>query len=105
MPRSPGVRIALAIALSAILALGAWHFTYPEPDPRSVSYVMWKAGLYTMDPGLAAGTMVGDPRRDRLVVGKTKQQLRRRFGELQTLAEASGYYRDGYNLYWTGKDV
>jgi len=49
--------------------------------------------------------MVGDLGRDKLVVGKTKKQLCDRFGDLLTLAEVSQYYRDGYNLYWEGRDV
>jgi len=93
------------IVLMIILAIGAWYLTYPGADPKSLKYVMWKAGLYKMDPDLAVSIMVGDNQRDKLVVGKTKEQLRNRFGELLPLSDVSQYYRDGYNLYWAGKDV
>lgn len=103
--RRPPVRLTVMVIAVIILAIGAWSFTYPAPDPKSLKYVMWKAGLYKMDPDLAVSIMVGDARRDKLVVGKTKEQLRHKFGELLTISEVSQYYRDGYNLYWAGKDV
>jgi hypothetical protein len=105
MPKSWVVRIPVTVTLMVVLAMGAWCFTYPGPDPKSVKYVMWKAGLYKMDPDLAVSIMVGDPGRDKLVVGKTKEQLRKRFGQLLTLGQVSQYYKDGYDRSWSGKDV
>ena len=99
------VRIAASAILVLILATGIWSLTYPGADPKSIKYVLWKVGLYKMEGDLAAAMMVGDLGRDKLVVGKTKKQLCDRFGDLLTLAEVSQYYRDGYNLYWEGRDV
>ena len=105
MPKSWAVRIAVMVILMVTLIVGAWYFTYPGPDPKGVKYVMWKAGLYKMDSELAVSIMVGDAHRDKLVVGKTEEQLQQRFGRLLTLDEVSEYYRDGYNLYWKGSEV
>ncbi len=49
-----------------------------------------------MDPDKAAGFMVGDVHRERLVIGKTREQLRSRFGHLTSLAGASTYQQGCY---------
>jgi hypothetical protein len=86
--------IALTIFVGAIAVIfAAWVATYPSPgDPKSIQYVLWKAGLYNLPPDLATGAMVGDVNRDELVAGKTEEQLRRRF-DLLAPAEATPYYR------------
>jgi len=69
---------ALAIA-SAILIVGilVWWLTYPQSsDPKNMRYVLWKAGVYKMDLDQATGTMIGDRASERMVVGKTKGELR-----------------------------
>ena len=59
-----------------------------------------------MDVDRAASTMIGDRYRDRIVLGKTKEQLRDRFGYLTNLSEASPYRRGCYFLSGrTGKEV
>jgi hypothetical protein len=64
-----------------------------------MGYVFWKAGLYRLNPDEALGTMVGD-------LGKTKTQLRDKFGVLLTPEEASAYLRGCYEAsFWKGKDV
>jgi hypothetical protein len=99
------MRIAASIILIMILTIATWSFVYSGPDPRNIKYALWKAGLYKMDTDLAAFTMVRDPGRDKLVVGKTKEELQKRFGNLLTLEQVSQYYRNGYDLGWKGKDV
>lgn len=85
---------------------GGWALTYPSPDPKSIKYVLWKADLYRLNLDEATGTMVGDPHRDQLVAGKTKAQLRDKFGPLLSSAEASPYLKGCYqNSAWKDKDV
>lgn len=104
--KSLPVRIVVVIVFIAVLAIGGWSLSYPGDDPKGIKYVAWKAGLCKMDPDLAVGIMVGDANRDRLVVGKTKEQLRRRFGDLLTLEEAPEYYRQGHDdSAWKNSDV
>ena len=45
-----------------------------------MKYVLWKHDLYPMDVNDAMGAMIGDSGREKLVVGKTKAQLQRKFG-------------------------
>jgi hypothetical protein len=96
-----------AVLLASLIAVAlCWHLLYPSPDPKRMGYVFWKAGLYRLNPDEALGTMVGDPQRDRLVLGKTKTQLRDKFGVLLTPGEASAYLRGCYEASsWKGKDV
>lgn len=59
-----------------------------------------------VNPDEALGAMVGDPQRDRLVIGKTKEQLRDEFGLLLTPEGASNYLRGCYEgSSWKGKEV
>ncbi len=83
-----------------------WILVYPEPDPKNIKYVLWKHGLYRMDLDTASDTMIGDSNRGVLVLGKTKVELREKFGYLSTLSEAPPYLRGCYeNSRWTGTDV
>lgn len=75
-----GIRIAVIILGVVVVFFGGWALTYPSPDPKSFKYVPWKADLYRLNLDEATGTMVGDRHRDKLVVGKTKAQLRGKFG-------------------------
>jgi hypothetical protein len=89
------------------IAVAAWLLTYsPATDPKGIRYVFWKIGICKMDLDLATGTMVGDASRDKIVVGKTKRQLRDRFGYLVGPADASTYLRGCYqNSPWKDRDV
>jgi hypothetical protein len=86
--RKAGLLCSLALGV-VVVFLGGWALTYPSPDPKSIQYVLWKADLYRLNFNEATGTMVGDPDRDKLVVGKTKAQLRSKFGSLLPPASAS----------------
>jgi hypothetical protein len=99
------MRTAAGIIVAMMLAVGVWSFTHAGTNPKNLKYVLWKVGLYRMDIDSAVFTMVRDPDRDKLVVGKTKEELQNRFGDLLTLEQVSQYYRDGYNLGWKNKDV
>lgn len=80
---------------------------YSSPgDPKNIRYVSWKYGLYRMNLDTASETMIGDPSRDKIVIGKTKLQLQNRFGYLLTPVDASQYLRGCYqNSPWRDRDV
>ena len=101
------ILISVIIFVAAIVMfLGGWVLTYPSPDPKNIKYVLWKADLYKLNFDEATGTMVGDRNRDKLVVGKTKAQLREKFGSLLSPADASPYLRGCYqNSPWKERDV
>ena len=104
--RKPVTRaVALVVAFSIAVVI-VWTLTYPEPDPKNIKYVLWKHGLYGMDLDTASGTMIGDANREILVLGKSKVELREKFGYLSTLSEASPYLRGCYeNSDWKSTDV
>ncbi len=101
------MRIVIVIFALVLVAFGGWALMYPSSnDPKSIKYVLWKAGLYRANLDVATAAMVGDPYRDKLVVGKTKAQLRDKFGSLLSPAEASSYLRGCYqNSAWKDRDV
>jgi len=50
-----------------------------------------------MDVDTAMGTMIGDGGRKKLVIGKSKDQLRARFGYLSQPSDASSYMQSCYS--------
>jgi hypothetical protein len=91
-------KILGAIILLAIVILGCWWALYPGPDdPKGFMYIGWRLGLPTIDQDRALGTMVGDVHRETLVIGKTKEELIRKFGYVTSLSEASEYIKYCYN--------
>lgn len=91
------MRILTGVFAVVFVFATAWVLTYPDGDPKNIKYVFWKAGLYRMNLDMAVGTMIGDGGgRDKLVVGKTREQLRNRFGYLLRPADASQYLRGCY---------
>ena len=98
--------IASGVAVALMMSFGSWTLIYPSPDPKNIKYVLWKAGLYKLNIDEVTGTMVGDRNQSKLVAGKTKEQLRDKFGSLLPAADASSYLRDCYhNSYWKDRDV
>ena len=94
------------VIVVVVTFFGGWVLMYPSTDPHSIKYVLWKDDLYTMNLEEATATMVGDSNRDKLVVGKRKDQLRDKFGSLLSPADASRYLRECYrNSEWKGRDV
>jgi hypothetical protein len=101
------MRIVIFLLALLVVCIGGWVLMYPSSsDPKNMKYVLWKAGLYRVNLDVATTAMVGDPSRDKLVVGKTKTQLRDRFGSLLSPAEASPYLRGCYqNSSWKDRKV
>ena len=101
------MRTTVIAIIVILIVFGAWVFTYPSAsDPKNMRYVLWKVGLYRMDPDVATDTMIGDPGRDALVLGKTKRQLRDKFEYLALPADASPYLRTCHQRSpWKDKDV
>ena len=99
--------ISVIIVVVVVVFFGGWAMTNPSSsDPKNMKYVLWKAGLYKVSLEQATTAMVGDRNRDELVVGKTKAQLKEKFGSLLSPADASPYLRACYqNSAWKGKDV
>lgn len=98
--------IASGIAVVLVMFFGGWVLMYPSPDPKNIKYVLWKADLYKLNVDEATGTMVGDRYPDKLVVGKTKSQLRKKFGSLLPAGDASTSLQDCYhNSAWNHQDV
>jgi hypothetical protein len=106
MGRPMKIVIIIIIALAVVFFAG-WVLMYPSSnDPKNIKYVLWKANLYKLNLDMATATMVGDPNRDKLVLGKTKAQLRDKFGSLLSPADASLYLRGCYqNSSWKDRDV
>jgi hypothetical protein len=98
--------LALTLTIFIAVVIG-WVVTYPsDSDPKNIKYVLWKNGLYAMNLDKATGTMIGDGSRERLVVGKTKVQLRDKFGYLLTPADVSQYLRGCYQTSaWKDRDA
>jgi len=105
--KSPLLRVAFIVIAVLVLSLALWSLTYPSSgDPKNIKYVLWKAGLYKLNPDVALAAMVGDPGRDGLVLGRSKAQLRKEFGVLLSPDDASVYLRSCYgNSSWKEKDV
>jgi hypothetical protein len=106
MTKSLARAVALALAFSFAIVTG-WVVVYPsDSDPKNIKYVLWKNGLYRLNLDTATGTMIGDASRDQLVIGKTKVQLREKFGYLSTPAAASQYLRVCYQTSgWKDRDA
>lgn len=105
--KNPYLRVALIVlGLMSVFFIG-WILTYPQTsDPKNFEYVLWKSGLFPMNLDLATGTMIGDPRRSDLVLGKSESQLRKKFGYLTTLDQASPYLKACYeNSGWKTQKV
>ena len=63
-------------------------------------------GLYRMNLDTAEGTMIGDSSREKLVVAKTKAELRKKFGFLSISAHVSPYLRSCYEgSAWKDRDA
>jgi hypothetical protein len=97
---------ALALTIFIAVVIG-WAVTYPsDSDPKNIKYVLWKSGLYGMNLDAATCTMMGDGSREKLVIGKTKVQLREKFGYLSTPADVSQYLRVCYQMSaWKNSDA
>ncbi len=84
--------IAVGAFLSFVVFL-SWVEQYPEGyDPKNIDYVLWKHGLnQNMNLDNAVSAMTHDVWAVRLVEGKSKDELKDRFGYIRTLSEARPY--------------
>jgi hypothetical protein len=95
--------VALVLATLGLIEIG---LEYPSADPHGIRYKLWKMGFHTMDTDTATGAMIGDQNREVIIIGKTKKQLRKRFGYLVPAQNASPYLRSCYlSSEWKAKDV
>ena len=103
-PRGRTVMLVLAFLFTVVVV---WVLLYPsEDDPKNIKYVLWKSDLYPMNLDNAMSAMIGDIGREKLVVGKNKMQLRKKFGYLVAPAEAHPYMRSCYlESPWKDRDV
>ena len=101
------MRPLIATVLLIVTGLALWQTLYHGPgDRKDLRYQAWKIGLLPMDLDKATSTMVGDIHPDRLVVGKTKEELVKKFGYVTTLDNASEYLKYCYfNSPYYGKQV
>jgi hypothetical protein len=85
LAKTVGALVILMVAIAVI-----WNVTYPDQnDPKNMRYVLWKHGLMTMNLDTATGVIEEDPEGKRdLIIGKTTQQIRDRFGYLLTPHQA-----------------
>ncbi len=87
-------RVLYCLLGAVVLVVAVWCCTYSfAHDPKGLGYVLWKSGVYPLNPDRALDVMVGDGDRNKLVFGMTEAELRRKFGYLITPAEASSYLR------------
>ena len=105
--RKPRARIVMLVFALLVTVAVVWILMYPsENDPKNIKYVLWKSNLYSMNLDNAMSAMIGDIGREKLVVGKNKMQLRRKFGYLVAPAEAHPYMRSCYlESPWKDRDV
>ena len=84
--------VGLGILLSYAYLI-YWVKTYPAGyDPKNIDYVLWKHGLNeNMNLDNAIGAMTHDTWAVRLVEGKSKEELKTRFGFVRALKEARTY--------------
>jgi hypothetical protein len=106
MTKSLAITVALALTFFIAVVID-WASTYPsDSDPKNIKYLLWKNGLCGMNLDTATGTMISDASREKLVIGKTKVQLREKFGYLSTPADISQYLRGCYQASaWKDRDV
>ena len=106
------------VGFGVLLSFGffiEWVKRYPlDYDPNNIDYVLWTHGLnQNMNLDAAVGGMTHDGSAVRLVEGKSKEELKSRFGFLRALKEARPYdqlcYTNGsfgeLGIHAAGKEV
>lgn len=68
----------------------AWIKMYPNgDDPKNMEYVLWTHGLnQNMNLDNAVDAMTHDGHPERLVIGLSEEQIRKKFGYIRTESEA-----------------
>jgi hypothetical protein len=94
-------RLILGLVITALLPtliLGLWFVVFPERgNANGPRYVLWKIGVFPFDSSVVYPSMVGDTRREALIIGLDIAELERRFGRLRTRAEATPDYQKHYS--------
>jgi len=88
---------AIAAVLMAGTAIAVWFGITERNDPRGPRYILWKYGIFSFDPTVTYQAMVGDSESEKLVIGLTVPELKRRFGNLRTRAESTAGYQKYYS--------
>jgi hypothetical protein len=92
------------VATISLVAL--WWALFPDKyDRKNPHYVAWKYHLLPMEGSRAASIVAIDADRDRLVLGKTKEELQQRFGFVLTVDQVRPYLRVYCAATRPGKDV
>jgi hypothetical protein len=88
--------IARSAVILALAVVALWAVTYPQDgDPKNIKYVLWKHHLNPwMNLRVAAETVIHDRDRDRLIVGSSKEELRKRFGDMTDPSKRSEYFQN-----------
>lgn len=77
------LRWLVAAAVIVVVGIAGWQLVVVgADDPRDLRYQAWKLGLYPLKLDAALNIMINDSHRDALVVGKTNEELDRRFGSV-----------------------
>jgi hypothetical protein len=77
------LRWLVAATVIIVVGVAGWQFVIVgADDPRDLRYQAWKLGLYPLRIDAALSVMINDSHRDSLVVGKTREELERRFGSV-----------------------
>jgi hypothetical protein len=88
-------RVTSGIVILIVVFLLLWEATYPDRyDPKNLHYLAWKYHLLPMDPHRALSIMTHDQYSERLVLGKTKAELQRRFGFVLDVDQVRPYLRE-----------
>jgi len=100
-------RIVISSFLIGFAALAIWQALFHGAgDRKDLRYQGWKLGIYPMDLDQATSTMIGDVHPERLVVGKTKDQLIKKFGYATPIDQAPQYVKYCFfNSPYYGKQV
>lgn len=103
-------KVLLLLLIAFTSGIAFWEIVYHAPaEPKDLRYRAWKLGLYPMDPDKALETMVGDgdPEKNPVVIGKTREELIAKFGFVTTLDSTIPYNRFCYDHsdYYRGKPV
>jgi hypothetical protein len=84
------VRATIAAVGAMLVLFGAWIVLFRPDDPKSLQYFLWKADLYEMNRGDMLRAFYSDGHRGDLVLGKSEEQLTKRFGRLASSDKMMG---------------
>jgi hypothetical protein len=95
MTRNPKIASTVVLLIPIFVAF-LWTLAFQDnDDPKNIKYVLWKHHLNPwMNLDDAAYTVVHDSERDQLIVGRSANELRKRFGYMIVPATRSPYFQD-----------